>query len=124
MKSGKQHMSKGMELTIKEEKKEPSEKRNAHIFENIGSDTIKHMEMKGKIKTECLRRTRDLLETQIYGRSSIKGINSLAVPLVRYSAPFSNWTREELNQMEKRKRKLMTIHKALHHRYDVNRLYV
>ena len=34
------------------------------------------------------------------------------------------WTREELTQMDKRTRKLMTMHKALHLRDDVDSLYV
>ena len=46
------------------------------------------------------------------------------MPLVRYSGPFLKWTREELKQMDQRTRKLMTMHKALHPRDDVDRLYV
>ena len=46
------------------------------------------------------------------------------MPLVRYSGPFLKWTREELKQMDQRTRKLMTMHKALHPRDDIDRLYV
>ena len=46
-------------------------------------------------------------------------------PLVRYSGPFLKWTRDELKQRDQRRRKLMTMHKALlHPRDDVDRLYV
>ena len=48
----------------------------------------------------------------------------MAVHLVRYSGPFLKWTRDELRQMDQRTRKLMTMHKALHPRDDVDRLYV
>ena len=41
--------------------------------------------------------------------------------LVKYSGLFLKWTREELQQMAQRTRKLMTIHVALHSRYDVDR---
>ena len=41
-----------------------------------------------------------------------------------YSGPFLKWTRDELKQMDQITRKLMTMHKALHPRYDVDRLYV
>ena len=44
--------------------------------------------------------------------------------LVRYSGPLLKWAREELKQIDQRTRKLMTTHKALHPRDDVNRLYV
>ena len=67
---------------------------------------------------------RKLLKTKLYSRNLIKGINTWAVPLVRYSGPFLKWTREELKQMDQRTKKLMTMHKALHQRDDVDRLYV
>ena len=80
--------------------------------------------MKEKSKKECLRRTTKLLETKLSSRNLIKGINTWAVHLVRYSGPFLKWTREELMQMDQRTRKLMTIHKASHPCYNVDRLHV
>ena len=53
--------------------------------------TIKQEEMKEKIQKEYLRRTRKLLETKLYSRNLIKGINTWAVPFVRYSGPFLKW---------------------------------
>ena len=38
--------------------------------------------------------------------------------------PFLKWTRDELKQIDQRTGKLMTVHKALHPRDDVDRLYV
>ena len=80
--------------------------------------------MKDTIRKEYLRRTRKLLETKLSSRNLIKGIHTWAVPLVRYSGPFLKWTREELKQIDQRTRKLMNMHKALHPRDDVDRLYV
>ena len=71
-----------------------------------------------------LGRTRKLLETKLYSTILVKGINTWDVLLVRYSVPFLKWTREELKQMDKRTRKLMIMHKALHPRNDINRIYV
>ena len=80
--------------------------------------------MKNKIQKEYLRKTRNLLETKVNRRNLIKGINTWAVPLVIYLGPFLKWTRDELRQMDQRTRKLMTIHKALHPRDDVDILYI
>ena len=77
-----------------------------------------------KTEKEYLRRTRRLLETKLHSRNLIKGINTLAVAFVRYQGPFLMWMREELQQMDQRIRKLMTMHKALYLRDDVDRLYV
>ena len=75
------------------------------------------------IQKEYLRRGRKLLETKLSSRNLIKGINTWAVPLVRYSGPFLKWTRDELRQMDQRTRKLMTMHKTLHPTDNVDRLY-
>ena len=37
---------------------------------------------------------------------------------------FLNWTREKLRQRNPKARKLMSMHKALHPRDDIKRLYV
>ena len=80
--------------------------------------------MKNKIEKEYLRRTRKLIETKLYSRNLIKGMNIWALHLIRYSGPFFKWTRDELRQMDQRTRKLMTMHKALYPRDDVDRLYI
>ena len=100
------------------------EKETYKYLDILEADTIKQGDMKEKIKKEYLGRTRKLHETKLSSRNLIKGINTWAVLLVRYSEPFLKWTREELKQMDQRTRKLMTMHKALHPRDDVDRLYV
>ena len=81
------------------------------------------MEMKERIKKEYLRRMKKLLKTKVYCRNIIKRINTQAVPLIRYSAPFLKGAREDLKQMDQRTRKL-TMQKALHLGDDVDRLYM
>ena len=44
----------------------------------------------------------------------------LGFPLIRYSRTFLKRTREELQQMDQRIRKLMMMHKALHPRDDID----
>ena len=78
----------------------------------LEADTIKQVEMKDKIQKQYLRRTRKLLETKLSSKNLIKGINTWAEPLVRYSGPFLKWTSDELKQMDQRTRKLMIMHKA------------
>ena len=97
-------------------KKNAWRKGNLQILGNIGS---RHHQKSGddrKFLKKYFRRTRKLLETKLHSRNLIKGINTLAVPLVRYSRTFMKRTREKLKQMDQRTRKLMTIHKSLHPR--------
>ena len=58
------------------------------------ADTIKQVQMKDKIRKDNLRRTRKVLETKLSARNLIKGINTWAVPLARYSGPFIECTRD------------------------------
>ena len=124
MKSGKRHMTDGKELPNHDRIRTLEEKETYKYLDILEADTIKQVQMKDTIRKEYLRRTRKLFETKLSSRNLIKGINTWAERLVRYSGPFLMWTREELKQMDQRTRKLMTIHKALHPRDDVDRLYV
>ena len=124
MKSDKRHMTDGMELPNHERIRTLEENKTYKYLGILEADTIKQVQMKNPIRKEYLRRTRKLLEIKLSSRNLIKGIDTWAVPLVRYSRPFLMWTREDLKQMDQRTRKLMTMHKALHTRDDVDRLYV
>ena len=123
MKSGQRQLTDRMELPNKDKIKTLAENETYEYLGILEADTIKQVKMKDKIQKEYLRRTRKLLETKLNCSNLIKGINAWAVPLVRYSGPFLKWTRDELKQMDKRTRKLMTIHKALHPKDDVDKLY-
>ena len=113
-----------MELPNKDKIKTLAENETYKYLGILEADTMKQAEMREKIQKEYLRRNRKLLETKINSRNLIKGINTWAVPLVRYSGHFLKWAREELKQMDQRTRKLITMHMALHPRDDVDRLYV
>ena len=113
MKSGKRHLTDGMELPNQDKIRTLGEKDAYKYLGIFEVDTIKQVDIKEK-KKEYLRRTRKLLETKLSSRNFIK---------VRYWGPLLRWTRE-LKQMDQRTRKLMTMHQALHPRDDVDILYV
>ena len=124
MESGKRHMADEMEPPNHDKIRTLGEEETYKYLGILEADTIKQVEMKDKIRKEYLRRTRKLLETKLSSRNLIKGINTRAVPLIRYSGPFLKWARDELKQMDQRTRKLMAMHKTLHPRDDGGRLYV
>ena len=79
---------KGIELPNKERIRTLGEKEYCKYLGILEADTFKQVEMKENF---LKRQTRRLLETKV-----IKGINTLAVPLVRYWGPFLKWTILEL----------------------------
>ena len=88
MKNGKRQLTDGMELPNLDKIRTLREKETYKYLGILEVDTTKQEGMKEKIKKEYLRRTRKLLETKLYNRKLIKGINTFAVLLVRYSGPF------------------------------------
>ena len=90
----------------------------------LQADQIRYTEIKEKVKAEYLRRARKVLETKLNGGNIIKGINTWAVSLLRYSAAFIDWNCTELIQLDRRNRKLMPMHNALHPKSYVDRLYI
>ena len=85
---------------------------------------IKHLEMKELVRKEYFRRVKKILKSKLNGGNTIKAINSRAVSIIRYGAGIVDWTKEELQEMDRKTRKLLTINRALYPQADVNRLYL
>ena len=88
------------------------------------ADEIEKKETKEKVGKEYKRRIRKILESKLSGENVIKEIYSWAISLLRYSAAFLDWTKEELQQLNRRTRKLLTMHKGLHRKSNVDGLYI
>ena len=71
-----------------------------------------------------MRRLRLVLSTELSAKNKIQAIGSLAVPVLRYSFGIINWQQEELQKLDRKTRKLLTIHGQHHPKADVDRLYV
>jgi predicted short-subunit dehydrogenase-like oxidoreductase (DUF2520 family) len=56
--------------------------------------------------------------------NKIKSIGSLAVPVLRYDFGIVNWHQAELQKLDRKTRKLLTIHGQHHPKADVDRLHV
>ena len=65
MKSGKRHMTDGIELPNHDKIRTLGENETFRYLVILETDTIKKVEIKDKIQKEYLRRTRKLLETNL-----------------------------------------------------------
>ena len=79
IKSGKRHMTDGMELPNPDKIRTLGENETYKYLDILEADTIKQVQMKDKIWKEYLRRTWKLLETKLSSRNLIKGINIWAI---------------------------------------------
>ena len=83
-----------------------------------------HDQMKDKIGKEYLRRDKRAAHSKLSGGNLIQAINTWAVSLVRYVGGIIEWTKQELRDLDRRTRKLLTMNGGFHSRDCVTRLYV
>ena len=64
------------------------------------------------------------MKSNLNAENLTKTINTWAVSIFRYSAGIIDWTKQELQNLDHKTRKMMTAYKALHPKAYVDRLYV
>jgi len=116
----KMHIGKTFENDIKD-----LDPRKAYKYLGIEENfDLQHKNEKEKLKKEYLRRLRLILGTELSAQNKIQAIGSLAVPVLRYSFGNVNLYQEELQKLDRKTRKLLTIHGQHHSNSEVDRLYV
>ena len=118
MKSGKRHIKDGMELPNQDKIRTLGDKENLQILADIGSW---HHQTTGYEKKKLRKNISE--ESESYLRQNLQ--NPIQRNKYLDCSPRNIFgTILEVKQMAQRTRKLMTMHKALHPRDNVNRLYV
>ena len=65
-----------------------------------------------------------ILKSELNARNKITAIGALAVPVLRYSFDIINWRTEEIKQIDRKTRKMLTMYKMHHPKAGIDRLYV
>ena len=74
------------------------------IFE---ADKFLEEKMKLNVSNEYIRRLRNVLKSNLNGGSLVRGVNTWAVPLLRYSASFVSWRKSELQAIDRKTRNFL-----------------
>ena len=125
MNRGKKIKSDG--IALPDGRKLRSLEENDDCYKYLGvleADDVLHLEMKEKLRVEYKRRLRKLLKSKLNGGNLMKAINTWAVSSIRYSGGIVNWTKNDLQEMDRKTRKLLCMYGALHPRSCVNRIYL
>ena len=120
---GKVVESEGIELPNGDTIKGLEENDGYKYLGILECDKIKNSEMKEKIQ-EYFRRVKLILKSKLNAGNVVMAVNSRAVSLVRYCAGIVEWTKAELQEMDRKTRKIFTMNRSLHPRSDVDRLYI
>ena len=95
-----------------------------NTWEILENDKILAREMKERLLALYKNRLQLQHKTKLNARSLITAINSWAVVVVRYSAGYLDWTKEEINSLGRKTRKALTMNGGAHPKADVDRLYL
>ena len=123
MRRGKESECEGITIGSEEETGEIDDNgyKYLSIIERSG---ICREQMKRSVKTEYFRRVRSAVKSKLNAGNVFQAVNIWAVPTVQYGHAIIQWTKEELQQMDWKTRKLITIYGGLHPRSCVDRLYM
>jgi hypothetical protein len=114
----KEHIGNTMENEIKE--LEPMK-----VYKYLGAaenHNIEHKNEKEKLKKGYVRRLRLIFSTELSAKNKMQATGSLAVPVLRYSFGIINWHQEEIQKLDRKTRKMPTIHGQHHPRTDTDHL--
>ena len=64
------------------------------------------------------------LKSKLNGKNKITAVNTWAVAIFRYGAGIIDWKESELNSIDRKTRKILTMYRAMHPKSDVDRLYM
>ena len=87
-------------------------------------DKIMCDEMKRKVKEVYQKRVTPLMKTHLNGKNLFQALNTWAISVIRYSAAFLDWTKEETKELDRWTRKQLIAGRALHSQSNMMRIYI
>ena len=110
LKRGKLNKTEGIQLVNGEKIKEVCEEGYKYLG-ILELDKVKEQEMKDIFRNMYMRRLKLVMKSKLNGRNKIKAGNTWAVSLLQYGGGVIGWTKEELQSMDRKTRKVMTMNK-------------
>ena len=120
MEKGKIVKSVGIELPGSKVVRSLQEGESYKYLGILEADKFLEEKMNLIVLKEYLRRLRKVLKSKLNGGNLVRGVNTLAVSLLRYSAAFVSCRKTELQAIDRKTRKLFTIYGALNPKSDVD----
>lgn len=90
----------------------------------VEMDKIKETDMKDKLVSEYKRRLKLVLKSNLNCRNKILAVKTWAISALIYGAGILKWTKDDLRNMDRKSRKIVTMYYALHPKSDTDMLYL
>ncbi|RVE44451.1 hypothetical protein evm_010855 [Chilo suppressalis] len=81
-------------------------------------------DVKQALKERFFWRLTKVLNCLLSGANKVRAFNAWVMPLFTYSFGILRWTQTELDTLDRKVRQLLTVHRMLHPRSSVMRLYI
>ena len=88
--------------------------------ENIGYDNIPN---KNRVLKEYFRRVRKIWSSELFSNNKTIAHNIFSIPIITPTIGIFNWTKDELEQIDIKTRKILTSSGSFHINSDIDRLY-
>nr|XP_037866951.1 uncharacterized protein LOC119628520 [Bombyx mori] len=85
---------------------------------------IDHKRIQDQVKREYFKRVKCITNTQLSARNLITAINTYATPVLLYTFGIINYKNSDLNKIDIKTRKILTLNKAQQQKADIERLYL
>ena len=90
----------------------------------LKADKFLEEKMKLNVSKEYIKRLGKVLKSKLNGGNLVRGVNTWAVSLLRYSAAFFSCRKSELQVIDRKTRKLFTTYGTLHAQSNVEISYI
>ena len=118
---------------IKSPDKEISEGKFIHDLEDDSTykylgieenSKIEHKTLRIKAKKEYIKRLKKICRSQLSPKNKITAINQMATPVLAYGFGIIDWPQNEIDSLDVKTRKILTMHKIIYRNQCMDRLYI
>ena len=86
--------------------------------------SLEHKKLREKARKEYIRRIKKICRSQLSPKNKITAINQMAIPVLAYGFGIIDWPQIEIDQLDVKTRKILTIHKILYRNQCMDRIYL
>ena len=86
--------------------------------------TLEHKQLRKKATQEYIRRLKKICRSELSSKHKIAAINQMALPVLTYGFGIIDWQQIEIDNLDVKTRKILTIHNVLYRHQCMDRVYL
>ena len=86
--------------------------------------TLEHKKLRDKAKQSYIKRLKKICRSQLSPKNKITAINQMATPVLSYGFGIIDWPQRDIDNLDTKTRKILTIHKIIYRNQCLERLYL